>query len=54
MMKEFQETPKSSKRTVKKDYFPYFRIILNNQKKSEIPEGGFFLEPEEEGIIKKP
>lgn len=42
----------ASKRTVKRDYFPYFKIILSKRKKSKGQEGDFFLEPEEEKIIK--
>lgn len=41
----------ASKRTVKKDYFPYLRIILKNQK-TKGTEGGFFLDAEEEKLIR--
>jgi replication factor C large subunit len=40
----------SSKRTVKRDYLPYLRIILKKCKKKT--EGDFFLEPDEEKLIK--
>ncbi|MCK4496906.1 MAG: replication factor C large subunit [Candidatus Aenigmarchaeota archaeon] len=40
----------SSKRTVKKDYLPYLRIILKKRKKKT--EGDFFLESDEEKLIK--
>lgn len=46
---EFAHT---SKRTVKRDYLPYFKIILKKQKKSQKDKGDFFLESEEEKLIK--
>ena len=51
-MGEFMHT---SKRSVKRDYLPYFKIILKNQKKSKVSEDqkdGFFLATEEEKLIK--
>jgi len=42
----------SSKRTVKRDYLPYLRIILRKRKKKDAREGDFFLEPDEEKLIK--
>ena len=42
----------SSRRTVKRDYLPYLRIILKKQKKSQKQHEGLFLEPGEEKLIK--
>jgi replication factor C large subunit len=46
---EFTHT---SKRTIKRDYLPYLKIILKKQKKSQKEDGDFFLETEEEKMIK--
>ena len=39
----------ASKKTVKRDYLPYLKIILKKQKKLD---GDFLLEPDEEKLIK--